>query len=112
MSTQCTDDDGSNIKKGQAVCLTGWDTVPMVPRPKVKRATNANLSTFKTVYGVAEADTVAGVVTVRVSGDMADQSITGLATAAGGGPPTGTLVLTDFYSTGGAAFECKLRHIY
>src|SRR6476661_4399920 len=108
MPTTCT--ASGAILKGDAVCLIGYGG----GQPTVERATPANLAKYKTVLGVAEANKDGfGNVSVRVAGEVADQSITGLRTAAAGGPPTGTLVVTDIYVAGGAdADTCRLRHIY
>ncbi len=113
MPTPCTDDDGGNIVASQAVCLSGWDAMALpAPRPKVKRASAPNLRAYKTVYGICQS-VVGGIPQILVSGEVANQSITGLATAAGGGPPTGTLVVTDYFQPDNhPELQCKLRHIY
>lgn len=108
MPTTCKDDDG-NISVGDAVCISGWDGAPN-NRPKVKRALKSNLTGAyaKTVYGVSSTNSTgpATTVSILVSGEVADPSITGLST----GPGKSRLVVTDF-ENGTAALTCKLRHV-
>jgi hypothetical protein len=94
MSQTCT--ASGTIKRGDAVCLSGWDTPN--GRPFAIRATPGNLTQYKTVYGVASADAsgMPPTVLVLVAGDAAAQAVTSLPLPAApgmpGGPPTGTLV--------------------
>lgn len=106
MSKKCT--ASGPIFKGNAVCLSGWDTVAATHRPIVSRATAANLAALKTVFGVAEANAVDGnAVNVLVSGEVADQSLTNLSA----GLDTSRLVVTK-YSLGDSDHEAELRYIY
>jgi hypothetical protein len=107
MPKLCTVPAGETISKGDAVCLSGWDTVPMVPRPTVTRATKANLDILKTIFGVAAADAAAGAVDILVAGEVADQDITSL----GAGLSASRLVVTK-YTLGDANHEAELRYIY
>jgi len=109
MPTTCKDDDGGSIAVGDAVCVSGWDGG--TSRPKVKRALASNLmgANTRTILGVVSAAPGvggAGTVDVKVAGEVADVSITGLTTGAG----TSRLVVTD-YDNATAALQCKLRHI-
>src|SRR5215468_780252 len=105
MPTECTDDDGGRIAVGHAVCVSGWDGV--FGRPKVKRATAANLTgpNARTVLGVCRT-AIGGVVTVNVAGEVADVSITGLSTGAN----TARLVVTKFDNNDPLS-QAELRHI-
>jgi hypothetical protein len=105
MPTTCTDDDEGRIAVGHAVCVSGWDGV--FGRPKVKRATAANLTgpNARTVLGVCRT-AIGGVVTVNVAGEVADVSITGLSTGAN----TARLVVTKFDNNDPLS-QAELRHI-
>jgi hypothetical protein len=106
MPTTCT--ASGPIVKGDAVCLSAWDTGAATNRPIVSRATAANLAALKTVFGVAKGDAVdAGAVDVLVAGEVADQSITSLSS----GLSASRLVVTK-YSLGDSNREAELRYIY
>jgi hypothetical protein len=106
MPTQCTDDDGGSIVVGDAVCVSGWDSG--ASRPKVKRATAANLTgaNAKTILGVCKSVVAGGRVDILVGGEVADVSITGLSTGSG----KSGVIVTD-YDNATAALQCKLRHL-
>jgi hypothetical protein len=82
MSKLCTVPNGETIVRGDAVCVTGFDTAKK--RPIVKRATRANLTTSQTVFGVAEDNAVfengaaGGSARVLVAGEVAENAITKL----------------------------------
>src|SRR5262245_34574150 len=102
MAQQCTVADGETIAKGDAVCVTGFDTAQK--RPIVKRATRRNLATSKTVFGVAEDDAAADSVFVRVAGEVVENAVTDLS----GGDSS--LVATDI-NNAMAVNQCRLIRI-
>jgi hypothetical protein len=76
MPTLCTAPGGETIAKGDAVCVTSFDTANS--RPIAKRATRENLARSKTVFGVAKDDATGGSVFVLVAGDVAENTVTNL----------------------------------
>jgi hypothetical protein len=105
MPTPCTVSDPDNIATGDAVCLTDWDSGNN--RPKVARATVANLAKSKTVFGICNQGAKDGdLVDILVAGEVAPQSITNLKNGAG----TSKLVVTK-YDDGDPKNQAMLRHI-
>jgi hypothetical protein len=103
MSTPCTVSDVNNIAEGNAVCVVAYDADHS--RPKVGRATAANLATSKTVFGVAVADAANGtLIQILVAGEVAKESITSL------GAGDSRIIVTD-YANATAANQCKLKRI-
>ena len=79
MSLRCQ--SGAAIRKGDAVCVVGFDAPNT---PIVVSATAANLANSRTVLGVAEAaaDDAGRQVVVLVTGDVASATLTGLGAGA------------------------------
>ncbi len=108
MSQQCNVLLGEKIAKGDAVCVTDFDTANK--RPTVKRATHDNLATSKTVFGIAENDSVPGdnasveSVFVLVTGEVAENDITLL------GAGASRIIVTDF-SNPEVNKQCRLKRI-
>ena len=102
MATLCTVPGGETILLGDAVCVTGYDGT--FSRPTVKRASAANLATSKTVFGIAEANSAGGIVSVRVAGAVAETAITSLGVGAS------RIVATDINQTA-AADQCRLLRV-
>ena len=104
MPTNCT--ASGTIAAGDAVCVTGFDTGAVLSRPIVARATAANLAISKTVFGVARGapNPSGGVISVNVSGEVAENAITSL------GPGTSRVIATDIYKPL-EQHQCKLKRI-
>lgn len=112
MPTLCTapaTPERETIVTGDALCVTGFDKEKK--RPIVKRATRANLSASKTVFGVAQSDAVfpvgatEGSVLALVSGEVADSDITLLGNVGGS-----RIVVTDPMKLD-AKDQCRLKRI-
>lgn len=102
MPTLCTAEE--NISKGDAVCVTSFDTPNK--RSSVKRATRSQLLSSKTVFGIAEDDTIGGSVSVLVAGEVAEHKITNL----GAGDPQ--IVVTDITNPDpDSKHQCRLKRI-
>ena len=100
MPTTCT--AGETISAGDAVCVTGYDNT--FNRPTVKRASAANLATSKTVFGVAEANSGGGTVSVRAAGEVVKESITSL------GAGESRIIATDI-NRAAAVDQCRLIRV-
>jgi hypothetical protein len=104
MAKKCTVPGGETIAKGDAVCVTGFDTANN--RPTVKRATRNNLANSKTVFGVAEDDATGDSVSVLVAGEVAENTLTNL--GAGGS----RIVVTDISNPDpDPKYQCRLKRI-
>ncbi len=107
MPTICTVLDAGGISEGDAVCLVDFDAGNS--RPKVARATAANLLTSKTVLGVAreaKADTEA--ISINVAGEVTEADIdTGL--LAGAAVGTSRIIATDINAADAATQSRLLR---
>lgn len=104
MSKLCT--ASGTISAGDAVAVVGYDVGTYPTRPfLVARATAANLPSSRAVLGISrESKTDTQQVDVYVSGDIAENGITGL------GAGESRLVVTDF-SNATASLTCKLKRI-
>lgn len=96
----------NDIKKGDAVCVVGFDAVTHPSRPVlVAQASSTTLASSRTVLGIAQADADDGTaVNVSVSGDVVEEDVTGL------GAGSSRLVVTDYRQTL-AADQCRLKRI-
>jgi hypothetical protein len=110
MSKECTVPGGEVIAKGDAVCVTGFDVTHN--RPIIERATRINLANSKTVFGVAEGDSVAGndgeagSVVVLVTGEVAGNAITSL-----GNGGRSHIVVTAITKSDLVEEQCRLQRL-
>ena len=100
MPVLCT--AGETISKGDAVCVTSFDATK--ERPLVKMATRSELSSSKTVFGVAEEDATGDSVSVLVAGEVAENKITNL------GVGISQIVVTDIANSE-PTYQCRLKRI-
>ena len=100
MPTLCTAEE--IISKGDAVCVTSFDTTK--ERPLVKKAIRKELSSSKTVFGIAENDATGGSVSVLVTGEVAENKITNL------GVGISQIVVTDIANPE-PTYQCRLKRI-
>lgn len=109
MTTTCT--ASGAISLGDAVCVVSWDGASN--RPKVARATAANLSLSKTAYGIARSTAAAGAaVTVVVPGEAFDGSLfpVGSPMLTGTGAGSSHVVATDINQSS-TIHQCRLVRV-
>jgi hypothetical protein len=103
MPVTCTVLDAGGVAIGNAVCVIGYDAANA--RPSVARATATNLVTSKTVYGVSRETKGNGQpVAINVSGEVAEDAISGL------GAGASSIVVSD-HDNGTVASQCVPKRI-
>jgi hypothetical protein len=112
MPLTCTVSDPNGINPGDAVCVIGFDDVTYPTRPiLVAQASQANLATSKTVYGISRetaTKTTGNAILLNLAGEVVEAAIAaGLAAGAGAG--TSHVIATDINAASGLpADQCRL----